>query len=368
MMDWKNWWALAAICLIASMSAGQDSPLPISPQSGSVRYPDLNGYMIVDSGSQAVGNTIQISAGADAIFLVPRFESNPAFTASTIRVGPGGFQTTTRRIEEFSYDAAFTPRLWAGVEYGGMGVRLSWLGYDQSAQPKNVVNASPTLGSPVAASLVTGSSPLLAIATQTGLPGVNSIRPQGSPLPPDRLSFTSSLELSIWDLDATFSDLQLGLWSFTAYGGLRYVYVQQTYNAFSAGLPPQQLLSSQTFNGYGPSLGVSARRPFSGTGLSAYGSLRFAFLFGSDEHVSQGQTLGLVPPFNLSSNDDSSSRIRYAPWVDVEMGLEWAKQIGSTIISTHAGVFSSMFPLGSGSNGNGNIGLLGLSLGGGIRY
>lgn len=309
------------------------------------------------------------TAGADAMLLIPRYESNAAYTVTQIRPGPADALNGVRRIDEFSYDASFSPRLWVAAGVGDVGVRITWLGFDQSAKPKDLINAAPPLGSPIAANLVTGTSPLLAIATPVSLPAVNSVRTQGfPPLPPDRLSFTNSLEFDFWDIDATFSDLRIGSWELTAFGGLRYAYVRQTYDSFAAGLPPQQLLSSQSFNGFGPTAGVEAQRPFGMLGLAAYGKVRFAFLFGADEHVSRGETLGTIPPLALSTNDDASSRQRYAPWVDLEMGLQWARRVGPVELCAHTGVFTTTFPLGSGPSGNGNIGLLGLSAGTGVRY
>lgn len=356
-------WVRTVVLMFAASAAAPAQDAPPLPSAGECPCVPL------DAAWSEPASNAWFAAGADAMLLIPRYESNAAYTATQIRPGPADALNGVRRIDEFGYDASFSPRLWAAAGVGGVGVRVTWLGFDQSAKPKDLVNAAPPLGSPVAANLVTGTSPLLAIATPVSLPAVNSVRTQGFPsLPPDRLSFTNSLEFDFWDFDATFSDLRIGRWELTAFGGMRYAYVRQTYDSFATGLPPQQLLSSQSFNGFGPTAGVEAQRPFGTLGLAAYGKVRFAFLFGADEHASRGETLGTIPPLALSTNDDASARQRYAPWVDLEMGVQWARRVGPVELCAHTGVFTTTFPLGSGPSGNGNIGLLGLSTGAGVRY
>jgi hypothetical protein len=182
------------------------------------------------------------------------------------------------------------------------------------------------------------------------------------------LAFTDSMNLTVWDIDSTVSDLSVGRMSLAMFGGLRYVHVSQTYNAYAAGNMPQFLVSSQSFNGLGPSVGLQARSPLGRLGLALYGIGRLGFLFGDDRHVSNGRTLDLLPASSLTGNNDFSERQRFVPTFDIEMGLEWTRSLGFAEFFFRAGGFAFGIPLGSGSSGYVSIGLIGVALNAGINF
>lgn len=308
-------------------------------------------------------------AGADALFLAPRFESNPAYFVTRQGVPLGGPPANAQDVEEFRYGLNVSPRVWLSyAAESGWGGRVRWLHFDASADPREAVNPPVPLGSPVAFRSVSSTSPLMAISTQTSLPAVNSLQAQGRPGVEDRLLFTSSLRMDMIDAEATLGDLWAGAWSFELFGGVRYARIEQDYDAVSLGGLPQTLSSRQTFDGVGPSVGFGGRRRLGDTRLAAYGTGRIAFLFGTDEHVMSGVNVGLVPDFTYASHVNRSSRQRVLPVIEYEFGVEGVQPVGPAEAVVRVGVFTQLVPLGSGANGNGNAGLIGLSLGTGVRF
>jgi len=332
--------------------------------------PGGEGLASADAHDQGDSDGIHFNGGASLIFFIPRFESNPAFTATTIHLAsPGGINATTRRIQEFSYDFAASPRVWIGVELeDGLGARVRWWNFNESAKTLQEANPPIPLGSPTTVSLISSMSPLLAIMTPSSFPAVTSVQTQGIPARPDFLQFTNDLSLNVCDFEATFSDLHVGRWSFLASGGVRYAHVIQRYSAQAVGNVPQVQVSGESFDGLGPLLGVEARRTLGIAGLSGYGAMRFAALYGSDKRVSYGLNLGLLPPLALTATDDASSRQRFLPVFDLELGVEWSHDLGPAKLLVQLAMLAEAWPTGSGSSGNGNMGLFGIAASTGFNY
>lgn len=311
-----------------------------------------------------------LNAGAELLFLAPRFESNPAYFLTTTSVSGGGLPpTTTQRVQEFSYDLQPASRLWLGYALdGGFGARVRWFRFDHSAESLNASNPAIPLGSPVVFRSLASTSPLMAITQQIQLPAVNAIQTPAPMGVDQQLRFTSDLLLDVWDFEAVYSDIQTGLWNFELFGGLRYARIEQNYGAVAAGFVPQFLISEQTFNGAGPTFGLEGRRRLGDTNFGFYGLGRLSLLFGEDTHNSRGLNIGLVPPFTYAFHDNSSSRDRILPMIELEMGVEGTRTIGPVDWLLRTGIVSQLLPIGSGANGNGNAGLIGLSVATGFRY
>ena len=312
--------------------------------------------------------------GTEALFVVPRFESNPAFFVTARNINPSLQPApqppiNSQTVEEFDYDMSYAPRLWVSfTAESGIGGRVRWCRFDRDANELQVVNPVLPLGSTTLFQSISSTSPLMAISPSTALPGVNSIQTQGVPGNNDQLSFRSNLSIEMWDVDGTFSGLGTEQWSFELFGGLRFAKIRQGYTANSVGTIPQFLTSAQSYEGVGPTIGLNGRRRFGGTGISAYGVGRITFLFGEDEHVSSGLNIGLIPDFTYAFHDNRSSRERILPVIDIEMGVEGTQPIGDLEAFARVGVFSQLLPLGSGANGNGNAGFIGINAGAGFRF
>lgn len=340
----------------------------IVAQGASQEPPAAAGFMglCAEAGRCRAGWT----GGAEALVLVPRFESNPAyFVSRRTTLGPGLPPINSQYVEEFGYAVSVSPRVWLGYSLdSGIGGRVRWFHFDQQARARQAVNPALPLGSPVAFQSISSTSPLMAIAPQTALPAVNSIQAPSPFGVEEQLGFSSGLYLDMWDIEATFSDLHTGNWDFALFGGVRFARIEQSYNAFSQGLATQFLTSRQTYDGIGPTFGLEGSRRLGTSGFSFYGVGRISFLFGKDEHVASGLNIGLVPEFTYAFHDNASSRERIMPVIEVEMGVEGAYPVGAVEAVARTGVFSQLVPLGSGANGNGNAGLIGLSVSAGFRF
>lgn len=313
---------------------------------------------------------LRFSANVSAIYTVPRFESNPAYSTTTIR--SQGLMTptlVTREQTEFEYNYAFTPRITLAVENAeGLGARVRWWRYDQSATNLTTTNDSIPLGSAVLARTMEGVSPLLSSGPQTGLPAVFSLQQQGVSSGTDILTFSSRMYMDVWDFEGTLSDLHAGRWSFLLAGGLRYAQVHHEYNSFLQGAVPQFLLSHQSFEGVGPTIALEAHRPVLLPGLSLYGTGRVAMLFGQYTHSVEGRNIGLTPPFNLQDQLSTDTVQRFLPAIEMELGTEYTAPLGSAEFVLQSGVVSQLWPAGNGAHPYGNMGLIGFTLNAGVRY
>jgi len=303
------------------------------------------------------------------MFLSPRFESNPAYTAFEVRPLPGGVNQQVRRIEEFDFGLSASPRVWLAWESdNGIGARVRWWRYEGS-DDLTTVNAPIVPGAPlIAARTITSASPLMAITPPTTFPAVNSVQILGVAAPPDVLRFDASLCLDVWDFEGTFGNLKLADWSLLLAGGVRYASISQEYRAELTGAVPQFLHSTQSYNGIGPLMSAEASRPLGTWGFGVYGVYRMAFLFGEHTHDVLGRTVGFIPPLALAINDDQASRNRFFPWFEVELGVEWARKMGRVEPFAQVGVQAQTLPLGSGASDYGNMGMIGCVMNAGVKF
>lgn len=315
-------------------------------------------------------NSPRFDGGASLLFIRPRFESNPAYTVSTVlSQGPGNPTRNSRQVSEFDYDFGTAFRTWLSYETaGGYGVRARWFRLDQAAKTMTVSNDPLPLGGPVLARTVAGTSPLLAIGPQTSLPAVFSLQVQGQPGAPAQLTFDSSLRMNAWDVEGTLGGLTLGRASLLFAGGVRFADIVQRYTATLTGLPGQYLVSEQSYYGVGPTLAAEGRTPFERLGISAYGSGRVSLTYGDHRQHTYGTNLGLTPPFDLASHDDTSFRRRFLPTFDFELGVEKRVPLGRASLLVQAGVVGSLWPAGGGAQPNGNMGLFGFVVGSSLQF
>ncbi len=365
-----RWWASLSLFLVLSWAASGQEIAGSCPVPGVSNEDGCASSQIPGSSPSPPASSFRWTAGASLLVLVPRFESNPAYTATTTSTPlPGSVPLSEFRVQEFNYNFSLAPRVWVGFQTEeGFGARIRWFHFQQGARPLQVANPAVPSGSPVATSTISSASPILSLTIPSSFPAVNSTQVAGAPGSTDYLAFTNNLYFDVWDFEGTLSDVALGRWDFQLFGGLRYANLSQSYSAYLSGTIPQFLRSAQSFNGFGPTAGLEARRALGNLGLTAYGLARLSFLFGSDSHVSEGKTLGLMPPLILTANDDSSARQRMVPALEAEFGGEWARNLGPAQVFLQAGVLAQAWPIGSGANGNGVMGLLGFNVSSGLRF
>ena len=93
----------------------------------------------------------------------------------------------------------------------------------------------------------------------------------------------SKLRFNVLDVEAT-ELLEYSSWHFLLTGGLRYAHISQDYSAVlanGAGAPLATLASGHNFNGAGPTVSLTGKRPIGLTNLYVFGSARGSVLFGN---------------------------------------------------------------------------------------
>jgi len=273
-----------------------------------------------------------IVAGAAIYWVQPYVSNNPAYgLENSIGRGPPTpsmlFPVTPpgMRVDQFvdirqHMDVA--PLFWLGyLTDSGWGGRVRYWylreGSDQATAP-----FSPISGSAVA---------------------IASASPLGLSLPPSgNMSVTSELAMQFLDLEA-MRQLQAGRWDLLFSGGLRFMRVDETYNAYgNANFGATgffALLSNRSFEGIGPTLALEARRPFAGSGLALYGSARGSVVIGSANQQAA------IPNESVASQDHQD---RGVPIGELELGVEYERQVG------HARLFGQIALVGQGWFGVGD--------------
>jgi hypothetical protein len=302
---------VAAVGLQAGLVSAADPPAPQTPalvetpptiivaQPGSAIAPSPD----ADGGGDS-GHRSGLIAGAGVYVLQPYFNNNMAFglqgTAGRSPGTPANPPGTRFDIrEDISHHVEVAPLVSLGWMFdGGLGFRARWWYFREGVE-----QGATGTGAGVNGVQVLSAAPLgLSLITASG---------QG----PAALVITSKLQLQVLDLES-LCQISACKWNLLLAGGVRLASLDQTYNAYTGG---EALLSSNIFSGIGPSLALEARRTLGGTGLSVYGSVRGAVLFGS-AHQEAG-----VPDRNVEARDHRDIGM---PVAEAEVGLEYGRDMG----------------------------------------
>lgn len=260
--------------------------------------------------------------GAGVYVIKPHWTTNPAFAAE---VTSGGVSVDSQT--DFPYSYYSSPLLWFGyVGENGLGARTRFWLFDQSstltrtndgsvnyisAAPLNYLNSSSTAG--------------------------------------DILTFSSGLDVEVVDFELT-QTFQAGAFSGQLSAGGRYTSIQQTYHHVEAPLTTLDDIvnSSQTFHGFGPSIGAEVRRSILDSGLALYANGRGSMLFGKSSQNA------------ISINDNAIERVGgYANWsimptLETELGILWEQDTNRGRFFLDAGVVGIAF-FGAGNAANNQI-------------
>lgn len=288
------------------------------------------------------GPTVTASTGFR--ILKPYWKNNPAFFVSDGTTGIGtDFDFTTQFVPQFTIGA---------VGANGFGFRLGWWGFANQtnefsviAPGGNAVSAAP-LGAQLFGAAATG------------------------------ISAASKLRFNVWDFEAT-ELVEYSSWYFLLTGGLRYAHISQDYAAVltnGGGTPLATLASGHNFNGVGPTVSLTGKRPIGLTNLYFFGSARGSVLFGN---AKQSAVLGAA--------DAYASADAVVPEAEVEIGLGYHRSVGRARFFAQAGLIGDVWyeagnssrsyitPVIGGAPGlynsaDNNLGLLGLDFRLGVNY
>lgn len=244
-------------------------------------------------------------AGFEGTILEPRVGS-VVFPASSITL-----DGVPLPIESFTfepdYDFELSPRVWVGYKgVAGFGIRGRWWYFDHSGAGNFDIE---------------------------DLPEGAMVDLDGDMLLDDSLALSlhSDLRMNVIDLEGT-QDGQFHNWDFQVSGGVRYAKIDYDLIGTITGsidpppAPPEfthTLSALSEFEGFGPTIGVSGRRPFVAfDGLAFLVNVRLAFLFG-DSEASFGD-----PDMITSLPDGVVFEDSVQAW-EAQIGFEYSRQLAS---------------------------------------
>jgi hypothetical protein len=326
-----------------------DSMRPIDQRSGPLADDNksdswLNGHFV---------------AGAGLYIVKPYFENNPAFTSARGNfINGNGAVTSTNDQQDFDWGLNPAPVAWLGyVSDCGWGFRAHWWLFDQRSSASDVSDLNTTILSATPGNLIIQAESFLTVS-------------------PPQMIINSNLKLNSWDFDVT-RETEVGNWSMLFSAGLKYAHLSQDYNAFTQVTPilgefrETSLLSSgHNFNGAGPTIALEAKRPIGHTGISFFGNLRGAMLFGeSRQQVTQTSIFQGNPFSNIFSTNFNSGHDKVLPVAELEMGAEFSRRWGNLYPFIRTGLLAqTWFGAGSATDLTGNLGFLGLTVTAGVYY
>lgn len=245
-------------------------------------------------------------AGAGIYLLQPYSNNNMAFgfqnTANVSGTNPG---TRFDSRVDIRHSMEVAPLVWLGyLGEGGLGGRVRWWYFREGTEQS-------ATGTPASGGTANNSNGVLVFSAAPL--GLNLITATDG----GAMVTTSKLQLQVWDFDSLYRVAGYR-WDLLFVGGLRLASLDQAYNAYAN---HQTLLSSSTFSGIGPTLGLEARRQLGGTGFNLYGSGRGSILFGSAHQIAA------IPALSLVANEHHDIGL---PVAEAELGLEYSRYVGAS--------------------------------------
>ncbi|MBV9122401.1 MAG: hypothetical protein JO112_03435 [Planctomycetes bacterium] len=319
-----------------------------------------------DPGNDRSGH---FDGGAGIYLLKPYLGGNPALTAtqSASMLGTAGTVKTTNSaaVAEFQYDASVSPRLWLGYTSAtGLGGRVSWWHFDQSAQQIQLLNTPPAsvgvTGFPANVNTVSSQAPL------PGL-GITSALPAGAGA--ERLSASSNLRLDQGEVAAT-ENLQVGTVALLLSGGVQYLSMAQHYQVSRAADGSLEMLAYRhVFTGFGPVIAIEGRQSLGDTGLSFFSNAELSGLYGTsrEQGFQAGVPSAAIPATAFNQVVDGHDHL--IGFAEVQIGAEWAGAVGPARVFVQPALVGMVYSnAGTASETGGDIGFLGLSLTAGIHF
>lgn len=277
-----------------------------------------------------------ILGGVGIYWVQPFFNNNPAYFTHTTTTTPGHTFSSASQVD-LSHDMEVFPELWLGyISDSGLGFRTRiWWFREGSGQDLSLPAAN---GGQVVS--VNSAGPL-------GVDTVDVSNAAG----PATFSVTSKLDVHVWDLEA-IQNLQVCHWDLLLCGGLRFVHLNERYDAYgtetevtTTTVGAYSVNSGHSFTGIGPELALEARRPL-GSSVALYGCARGALVFGSSKQDAFSVQNGIqVGSFSEEAFDHHD---KVLPIAELEIGVEASRRVGN------ARLFGQLALVGQGWFGAGN--------------
>ena len=297
-----------------------------------------------------------------ASFLMPIFNTRTAYNTTTA----GGATTTT----DFNHIVDVGASGYVGyVCHDGWGVRAGFF-HINGATSVNVSNGDPTV----------------TISTPTGPLGIVSPSPAlAAGIGADQFAITQRLSADVADLEIVKEASCFDTSFLFTFGG-RYARFVQSYSAvrtnqggsngaMTTALDRENLDVSNSFQGWGPTVSVDVVHPICCWGLSAYGTARGSFLWGTDRFAQNYHLVNNTVPaggaavFTDTSNSNAAYESRYVTSVDTELGLQYGCRVGCCYLFMRAGAtFQRWWDVGNPSTARNNLSFIGGTARIGISY
>ena len=376
----------AANSYAANNEADGENEQPFVNQTSAAEYFDSQSYEPADNDSLApcqqpwrdssdnYYNCGRWSLGASAYILMPIHQNNTAFT-TTSGIGAAN---VTRADTSFTWNMSVSPAVWISYRSPrGVNTRLRYFYFDQTSN-----SLATSLDSVTAATTTINPAP--GLPTSPGFtfmsPGVVS----GFGLGTDNLNFSSRLQLQTIDLESTFYNRNTERTNFQVLGGVRYLYLSQSYfgqlsNITTVGPDTatefNTIAFGHNFSGGGPTMGLRIGRNFQRPGWSVFGSTRGSLLAGQLRQSYTATSLIDDPGVIVGGSSNRTAIITSSsngtlPVLDMEAGLNHDRPWGqATAFLQAAAVSQTYFGAGNASSATGNnLNLIGGRVSVGVSY
>lgn len=370
-------------------------------------------------------------AGFNNVSHQPAFFVNPAFVGVTdaeqtpVSATPVSVVSGSSSGTDFDYGVSFAPRVWLGyVTSSGLGAQISWWEFDQGSSRSAAAIAS---ADPAATQTIFSSANAGGLSFSTAFAGISA--PVGADslffdsklrMNVGDLEATYAMELGRFAAQVggglryahIFQEYQafrsntggtfvspplvtaaIGSSQFMLPGmGLN---TTITNNTTVFGPASDSIQFSHRFDGLGPTVSADGRYRIGSWGLALYGDSRAAFLFGESKvsgfqdsvRVSQTTTTSVTGnvggtntqiatistafPTSTSTVTQAltSRHDHFVPVGELEIGAEYGHGMGPTWAFVRIGlVGQAWWNAGNSSSEAGDLGLLGMTLTGGLNY
>jgi hypothetical protein len=271
---------------------------------------------------------------------------NPAFIIS-------GKPTPAIPPSRFEFDVDFAPVVnLLVINDDGWGVRGSWQQLDESLPikrfPSNPKGKTTVSSVPV-----------------FGVPGFTA------PGAKDMVNFSDHLRFTDWDVEIV-KEFRWGPWMLITGGGVRYLYLSQTYDAFrvnSGTKNTDRVDSGRNFSGLGPSGILELRYQLGRLPIWLYGNTNGAVFFGRQETESFQRTVEKQPTTKTQELEAVTGASRTLSTADFEVGVDMAIPYGRVLLLIRAGLAEQIiFDGGNATAAAGNTDFFGLRFTAGVSY
>jgi len=294
---------------------------------------------------------------------------------------PDGRFVSSSFDTNFNNSLSFGPRFWIGVVNPcGLGVRARYWSLSQTVGT-TIRNDYP---SNTAIGAGHDSETLLSAAPFFGEPGFHNGSggdDEGEAVDTISAGFghalvlSNKIRLNVADFEVTQA-VDAGKWLLLTGGGVRWGRIIQDYQALdlqyinNVPFPIRKVAkSTNSFDGFGPTVSLEIRRPLGDSGFALYGSARGAVLFGDRRLHAEYAEFDRNTNFNRLFQAFDRRYNDVLPIGELELGGLYSQNMGSMTPFLQVGfVTQTWFGAGTATTYRDNLGFIGLTAAAGVTF